>query len=463
MSTNIQDYVEILNAEQYVQVEKLAEHARHGITPKVRGEVWLYLLKVLSADKTSEITSIISMNSLYQSLESDLPSDLQILLTKTALAHHARRFHQPTYAGLISSITAESSRGSNNSKTSAQSAGNGLKMNTTPAQPFDQGNNGAGSWMGNEPSSSSNRSRGSTVASQSRPSGSTSQGHSRDPSGRVHVLEQFSSTASQRSTDHPTDKSERSERSERVERQDRVQRQDWIERTNVGPVDDGTTTLRSQVSRFLPPPPTTPPTRQAYLSTLIEVFGKYHNSQRAKGKDRETRRLSSGLDDTEANWVYLATPFICCLSRPTAIYLGFEKLAERMESFPPLPSQLASLLLLVRQALPELFSFFEDEQVPYVQVAMGWLKSLLSREMWLGDVLRLWDAYLASTDMFALHCYVCVAVLATCKETLEELDGSEVKLMLMDLPPLDVDRLLQDAASLRVSFPLPVPAADDDA
>jgi hypothetical protein len=26
------------------------------------------------------------------------------------------------------------------------------------------------------------------------------------------------------------------------------------------------------------------------------------------------------------------------------------------------------------------------------------------------------DAYLASDDMFELHCYVCVAILATCKE-----------------------------------------------
>lgn len=26
------------------------------------------------------------------------------------------------------------------------------------------------------------------------------------------------------------------------------------------------------------------------------------------------------------------------------------------------------------------------------------------------------DAYLAADDMFELHCYVCVAVLATCKE-----------------------------------------------
>ena len=60
--------------------------------------------------------------------------------------------------------------------------------------------------------------------------------------------------------------------------------------------------------------------------------------------------------------------------------------------------------------------------------------------------------------------------------TLEELDGSEAKLMLLDLPPMDVDRvgvvlecsiklmlskLLQDAANLRVSYPLPVAVSND--
>lgn len=67
------------------------------------------------------------------------------------------------------------------------------------------------------------------------------------------------------------------------------------------------------------------------------------------------------------------------------------------------------------------------------------------------------DAYLAAEDFFELHCYTCVAVLLTCKEyvgtrtirgfrskndrTLEELDSSEAKLMLLDLPPLDIDRV----------------------
>lgn len=48
------------------------------------------------------------------------------------------------------------------------------------------------------------------------------------------------------------------------------------------------------------------------------------------------------------------------------------------------------MLGLFRLALPELHAYFEDEQVPMTQVAISWMTTLLSREMWLGDVLRLW-------------------------------------------------------------------------
>jgi hypothetical protein len=60
------------------------------------------------------------------------------------------------------------------------------------------------------------------------------------------------------------------------------------------------------------------------------------------------------------------------------------------DDFPSVPSRLATLLTLFRSALPELHSYFEDEQVPFLEVAVCWLRTLLAREMWLGDVLRLW-------------------------------------------------------------------------
>lgn len=48
------------------------------------------------------------------------------------------------------------------------------------------------------------------------------------------------------------------------------------------------------------------------------------------------------------------------------------------------------MLGLFRLAVPELHGYFEDEQVPMTNVAISWMTTLLAREMWLGDVLRLW-------------------------------------------------------------------------
>jgi hypothetical protein len=95
-------------------------------------------------------------------------------------------------------------------------------------------------------------------------------------------------------------------------------------------VDDNALTIRSQYMRFLPPPPSSPPTRQAYLSTLEEVLGKFWNAEREAGRDDEWRRMTTKVEGTERDWVWLVTPFVCCLTRPVAIFLGFQKLVDRM-------------------------------------------------------------------------------------------------------------------------------------
>jgi hypothetical protein len=55
-----------------------------------------------------------------------------------------------------------------------------------------------------------------------------------------------------------------------------------------------------------------------------------------------------------------------------------------------MPDRLSSLLTLFRLAQPELYAYFEDENLRFMEIATGWLSSMLSKEMWLGDVLRLW-------------------------------------------------------------------------
>lgn len=191
----------------------------------------MYLLSVLSSDRTAEITFLLSLNSSYSTLPSSLPSHVISNIHQTALAHHTRRFYNPTYAGLITSLTAE-----------------------TPDSP--------------------------------------------PQALRPHLhLQSHHSSSSSNAKEQSTQQSQQSQQ-----------------------------TLRSQYGRFLPPPPTSPPTRHAYLSTLEEVLGKYWNEEKDAGRKIE--------DGEERNWVYLATPFVCCYARPVAVFLAYQKLMERMSEYP---------------------------------------------------------------------------------------------------------------------------------
>jgi hypothetical protein len=88
---------------------------------------------------------------------------------------------------------------------------------------------------------------------------------------------------------------------------------------------DPSMTLRTQYSRFLPPPPNAPLSRSVYLGVLEEVLGKYKAWRDSQGDEGEENGGGG-----EKEWVWLITPFICCLSRPGAIFFGFQRLMERM-------------------------------------------------------------------------------------------------------------------------------------
>ena len=95
---------------------------------------------------------------------------------------------------------------------------------------------------------------------------------------------------------------------------------------------DETLTLRSQYGRFLPPPPTTPPSRQAFLAEVEEVLAKFWQAENDAGRDAEWRRRKNGTEGSEKEWVWLVTPFVCCLTRPVAVFLGFQGLMQRMRT-----------------------------------------------------------------------------------------------------------------------------------
>lgn len=156
--------------------------------------------------------------------------------------------------------------------------------------------------------------------------------------------------------------------------------------------------------------------------------------------------LVTGPSQTEyhPDMVYLCAPFVKCIRAETGMYFAFEKLLTTMEAHHvhhPLPSRISTFLTLFRTTLPELYAYFDEEEVDVIGLASAWLRHLLAAEMRIEDLMRLWDTYFAMPDFLDLHTYVCLAILTNCKDALEELDQSEAKSMLSSLPPLDVDRV----------------------
>lgn len=142
--------------------------------------------------------------------------------------------------------------------------------------------------------------------------------------------------------------------------------------------------------------------------------------------------------------VYLCAPFVQCVRVEAGMYFAFEKLMTLMARHSarnPLPRQVATFLTLFRTTLPELHSYFEEEEVDIIGFATNWLQHLLAGELRIEDLMRLWDTYFALPDFLDLHLYVCIAILTNCKDSLEELDRSETRSMLDSLPPLDIDRV----------------------
>lgn len=56
----------------------------------------------------------------------------------------------------------------------------------------------------------------------------------------------------------------------------------------------------------------------------------------------------------------------------------------------PLPQRVSAFLTLFRTSLPELYSYFEEEEVDVVGFATSWLRHLLAGELRIDDLLRLW-------------------------------------------------------------------------
>ncbi len=126
------------------------------------------------------------------------------------------------------------------------------------------------------------------------------------------------------------------------------------------------------------------------------------------------------------------------------------KIMNRVSIGLELNQSVGKLMTLFRCTQIDLYRYFEQEEVEPNDWANPWIRYMLSRELPMSVVCRLYDQYFA-TDDFDLHYYVCLAILQHFQEELMELDYSEIRLFLRFLPAdkMDVERVIKHAQNIR--------------
>ncbi|KAI9483603.1 MAG: rab-GTPase-TBC domain-containing protein [Benjaminiella poitrasii] len=194
--------------------------------------------------------------------------------------------------------------------------------------------------------------------------------------------------------------------------------------------------IRGEVSRYQRRVPEIQSSE--YIQSFVNVILAYLNTNR----------------DVEynPNLVSLCAPFIYVLNTECDAYYCFERLMTAIEEYNStfsLKEQVAQFMTLFRCGLPELCSYFDEEEVDINEWSTSWLQNLLAKEMKFENVVRLWDTYFAMPDPFAFHPYVCLSILLSAKEALEDLEQSEIRTMLLRLPSLNIEMIIADAYNFR--------------
>jgi len=151
----------------------------------------------------------------------------------------------------------------------------------------------------------------------------------------------------------------------------------------------------------------------------------------------------------------LIIPFLYVMKEPHHCFLCFEALMKLIDQYfyeHSLTDTIAYFLTCFRSVQPELYNYFEEEELDANNWATPWFQFLLGRALPLECILRLWDTYFSADDGFDLHIYVCLAILMEWQEELMELDHFEIKSYLQHLPPMDMDKIIAQAYNLRAEI-----------
>ncbi|KAF9370594.1 hypothetical protein CPB97_002618 [Podila verticillata] len=161
--------------------------------------------------------------------------------------------------------------------------------------------------------------------------------------------------------------------------------------------------------------------------------------------------------------VHLCVPIVYAVKQDWNAYACFEQVVNRLDahfSEERIQETTARFMTLFHACLPDLYSYFEEEEVNIREWAASALRHLLSRELTVENTLRLWDTYFAQREAkdtdkggggewTGLNTCVCLALLKQLKEEFEEWEQSEIYSTLMKLPALDMDPIINEAFNIQ--------------
>ncbi|KAJ1946167.1 hypothetical protein EC988_005597, partial [Linderina pennispora] len=141
--------------------------------------------------------------------------------------------------------------------------------------------------------------------------------------------------------------------------------------------------------------------------------------------------------------VQVCAPFVATMQDECDVYSGFERLADIIYESAldnNINKRVALFLSYFRTMMPELYNYFEEEDLDVSEWASSWLRYLLAKEMPTRSLLRLWDVYFSMPDFVEFHPFVCLAILKHLKDSLEDLEQSEIRSVLLRLPQMNISQ-----------------------
>jgi len=190
--------------------------------------------------------------------------------------------------------------------------------------------------------------------------------------------------------------------------------------------------------------------RYAALERILFVWAKLNKGVRyVQGMNEIVGTMYFVLaNDTNEEWA--------CEAEADTYFLFNTLMVEMRDIFVPdldeadtgIQGRMSNMIALLSLHDPEVRCHLDDCGIDPGFYSIRWLTTLLSREFYLPDTVRLWDSMFASTHKDNFMRYVCVSMVMIIREDLLKGDFGTCLRLLQKYPPTNIDQLLEASRAL---------------